>query len=66
MPLGYPEFFLYNWLTYTYVQMSKYQARPCNETRGIIVVCKIWDIQKVMIHGKFQSSKPFWFKHKDF
>ena len=45
--------------------MSKFQDRPCNETRSILCA-KFVDVHKVMVHVKFQSSKPFGFKHKDF
>ena len=45
--------------------MSKYQDRPCNETTGFLCA-KFVDVHKVMVHAKFQSSKPFEFKHKDF
>ena len=54
-----------NWLKYTFIQMFKSQDRPCNETRGILCA-KFVDVYKVMVHAKFQNSKPFGFKHKDF
>ena len=56
-----PRKFSYNWLTYTYVKMSKSQDRTCNETRGILCA-KLVDVHKMMVHAKFQSSKPFGFK----
>ena len=46
--------FSYNWLTYTYVQMSKSQDRPCNETRCILCA-KFVDVHKVMVHAKCQK-----------
>ena len=45
--------------------MSKSKDMPCNETRGIMCA-KFVDVHKVMVYAKFQSSKPFGFKHKDF
>ena len=44
--------------------MSKSQDRPCYEARDILCA-KFIDVHKVMVHAKFQSSKPFGFKHKD-
>ena len=60
-----PRKFLNNWHKYTYIQMSKSQDRPCNQNRDILCA-KFVHIHKVMVNAKFQSSKPFGFKHKDF
>ena len=38
--------------------MSKSHDRLCNETRGILCA-KFVDVDKVMVHAKFQSAKPF-------
>ena len=43
--------------------MSHSQYRPCNETRDILCA-KVVDVHMVMIHAKFQSSKPFGLKER--
>ena len=52
--LRLPRKFSYSWLTYTYVQMSKSQDRPCHETRSILCA-KFVDVHKVMVHASFKA-----------
>ena len=39
---------------------------PVMRPGASFLYAKFVDVHKVMVHAKFQSSKPFGFKYKDF
>ena len=39
---------------------------PVIRSGASFLCAKFVDVDMVIIHAKFQSSKPFWLKHKDF